>query len=161
MKTRRIIIRILVVLALIALGTAMFFIGRGHTVYFDNKTLEYEGETYKAFYRVNLHYKDYYDGEKTSKLGARDRGAATCTGSSYTVTFEIIENKGDEPKLVEYTIKLPMDIDGIIFNIPGFMAGLPEEAYISEFVPVPSTETEAEETTDEMGGMDDMGLGDF
>lgn len=152
MKTRRIIIRILAVLALIALGVAMFFIGRGHTIYFDNKTLEYEGETYKAFYRVTVYNAE---GERLSKLAARERGSDEQMGGSYKMTLEIVENKGDEPKTVECTLKLPMRIDGIIVNLPGYLAGLPEEAYISEFIPAPVTETEAEETTD------DMGLGDF
>ncbi len=32
-------------------------------------------------------------------------------------------------------------MDGVIVNIPGYMAGLPEEAWMSEFI---STPTEAE-----------------
>lgn len=152
MKTRRIIIRIIAVLALIALGAAMFFIGRGHSIYFDNKTLEYEGETYKAFYRVTVYNEK---GEKLSKLAARERGSDEKMGSDYKMTLEIIENKGDEPKTVVCDLKLPMGIDGVIVNLPGYLAGLPEEAYISEFIPAPVTETEPEETTD------DMGLGEF
>ena len=53
------------------------------------------------------------------------------------------------------TFELPMGIDGVIINLPGYFAGLPEEAYMSAFIPAPVTETEPEETTD------DMGLGEF
>lgn len=153
MKTRRILIRVLAILALVALGAVMFVIGRGHTVYLDNKTLEYEGETYKAFYRVTV-YKA--DGEKLTKLSARERGSDEVIGGSYKMTLEIIENKGDAEKYVECTLALPMNMDGVIINLPAYVAGLPEEAYMSEFIPAPIIETEPEETTDEFG-MGDLG----
>ena len=41
----------------------------------------------------------------------------------------------------------------LIINLPGYMAGLPEEAYLEEFIPAPSTEKddEAPPTTDDIG----------
>ena len=39
-KTRRVLFAFLLVLVLVAVAAAMMVIGRGHTVYFDNKTLE-------------------------------------------------------------------------------------------------------------------------
>ena len=47
MKARRLIIRIAAVLVLVVIGVIMSIIGRGHTIYLDNKTLEYDGQTYK------------------------------------------------------------------------------------------------------------------
>ncbi len=43
-------------------------------------------------------------------------------------------------------------------NLPGFLAGLPEEAWMSEFVPIVSQETAEEEVPagDEFG-MEDIG----
>ena len=54
MKTkRRLIFPTLMVLLLAAIAACMMVIGRGHTVYLDNKTLEdYNGQTCKAFDRV-------------------------------------------------------------------------------------------------------------
>ena len=46
MKTRRLVIRVAAVLVLIIVGIIMSIIGRGHTIYLDNKTLEYNGQTY-------------------------------------------------------------------------------------------------------------------
>ena len=40
-------------------------------------------------------------------------------------------------------------MDGVIINIPGYLAGLPENAYISEFVAVPTAEELQEETPGE------------
>ena len=58
MKARRLIIRIAAVLVLVVIGVIMSIIGRGHTIYLDNKTLEYDGQTYKAPYKVTV----YVDG---------------------------------------------------------------------------------------------------
>ena len=47
---RRILFSVLMVLILVVIAAVMMVIGRGHTIYFDNKTLEdYQGQTYKAF----------------------------------------------------------------------------------------------------------------
>ena len=48
-------------------------------------------------------------------------------------------------------------MDGIIINLPGYLAGLPEEAYLSEFVPA-VTESPDEEV---VLPSDDMALGDI
>ena len=46
MKKKNIILfRVLAVAALLVIAAAMMWIGRGHTVYVDNKTFEYEGQT--------------------------------------------------------------------------------------------------------------------
>ena len=55
-------------------------------------------------------------------------------------------------------------MDGIIINLTAYLAGLPEDVYMSEFIPAPETE-ENEETTaegDEFGleGMDGMDMSD-
>ena len=97
MKARRLIIRIAAVLVLVVIGVIMSIIGRGHTIYLDNKTLEYDGQTYK--------------------------------------------------------IPVPKNMDGVILNIPGYLAGLPQEAYITEFVPAVTEEPVDDEVP---GGEDDL-----
>ena len=42
----------------------MMVIGRGHTVYMDNKTIEYDGQTYNSFYKVDV----YVDGERCCQV---------------------------------------------------------------------------------------------
>ena len=37
-----------------------------------------------------------------------------------------------------YKIPVPKNMDGVIINIPGYLAGLPEEAYLSEFIAAPT-----------------------
>lgn len=153
---RRIVFILLTVLVLVAIAGCMMVIGRGHTVYFDNKTLEgYEGQDYKAFERVVV----TVNGEEVAKLGKRERGMATWIGQSFKMTLEITEKKGDEPVVKEISIKLPYSMDGIVVNLPAYLAGLPEEAWMSEFVPAVTEEPPEEEpgAGDEFG---DLGLGE-
>ena len=60
------------------------------------------------------------------------------------MTLEMTEKKGEEPVVKEISLKLPYDMDGIVVNLPALLAGLPEEAWLSEFVPA-VTEAPVEE----------------
>ena len=156
-KTRRLMFQIGTVLLLLVIAACMMVIGRGHTVYFDNKTLEYDGTTYDAPYKVTV----YVGGEQAAKLNAKELGMATTIGQNFEMELKIMEVKGGDETRETYQLKLPRSIDGIVVNLPGFLAGLPEEAWMSEFVPiVPESSSEEEEVP---GGdefeMED--LGDF
>ncbi len=134
MKTRRLVIRVAAVLVLIIVGIIMSIIGRGHTIYLDNKTLEYNGQTYKAPYKVTIYVGD----EQLTKLYDKERGSTTCLGQTFTVTLEVMETKNGSEEMQTYKIPVPKNMDGVIINIPGYLAGLPEEAYLSEFVAAPT-----------------------
>ena len=134
MKTRRLVIRVAAVMVLIIVGIIMSIIGRGHTIYLDNKTLEYNGQTYKAPYKVTIYVGD----EQLTKLYDKERGSTTCLGQTFTVTLEVMETKNGSEEMQTYKIPVPKNMDGVIINIPGYLAGLPEEAYLSEFVAAPT-----------------------
>ena len=142
MKARKWIIRIAAIVVLIVLGVIMSIIGRGHTIYLDNKTLEYDGQTYKAPYKVTI----TVGGEELTKLYDKERGSTTCLGQTFTVTLEIMETKNGAEEVQTYKIPIPKNMDGVIINIPGYLAGLPEEAYLTEFVPVATEEPDDSET---------------
>jgi len=161
MKTkRRIAFCLLLLLILVGIAAAMMVIGRGHTIYLDNKTLEdYHGQEYKAAHKIVVTVK----GEEVAKLNQRDRGMAIWIGQNFRMTLEVTQEKGGEPETREISLKLPYDMDGIIVNLPAVLAGLPEEAWLSEFIPAETEEEEEEELPgegDEFGFGDDMGLGD-
>lgn len=134
MKTRRLVIRVAAVLVLIIVGIIMSIIGRGHTIYLENKTLEYNGQTYKAPYKVTIYVGD----EQLTKLYDKERGSTTCLGQTFTVTLEVMETKNGSEEMQTYKIPVPKNMDGVIINIPGYLAGLPEEAYLSEFIAAPT-----------------------
>lgn len=156
MKKKAILIRLIALALCVALGAVMMVIGRGHTIYLDNKTLEdYQGQEYKSFEKVVISVK----GEEDIKLAKRERDMATCMGQSFHMTLEITEKKGDQPRVEEIDLKLPYNMDGIIVNLPALLAGLPEEAWMTEFIPAPEPEeTEEPDVGDEFGMGEDLGM---
>ena len=150
---RRMLFSLLLVLVLVGIAAAMMVIGRGHTVYFDNKTLEdYQGQEYKAADKIVVTVK----GEEVAKLSKRDRGMATWIGQNFKMILEVTQEKGGEPEIREIDLKLPYNMDGIIINLPAILADLPEEAWLSEFIPAVKEEPAEEEVP---GEGDDFGLG--
>jgi len=149
---RKWVFRIGAVVLLVAIAACMMVIGRGHTMYFDNKKLEYGGQTYDTYRRINV----IVNGEQVAKLSAKDRGMATFMGQKLSFDIEVTKEKGDDPITYSYTVNVPYKEDGIILNLPGMIAGLPQEAYTSIFVPMVTEEDNAEEeiVIDEFGMTD-------
>ena len=146
---KRLAVRAAFVALLVCLGGVMLVIGRGHTVYFDNKTLEYNGQTYQTPYKVVVYIK----GEQVAKLYAKERGMTTHIGQNFSMALGITQEKGGEEQILEVAQKLPYNMDGVIINLPGSLAGLPEEAYLSEFIAVPTAEELQEEAPSEDEGL--------
>ena len=63
---------------------------------------------------------------------------------------------GEEEEIVKLT--LPYGWDGIVVNVPGYLAGLPQDAWMTEFVSAPEPETAGDE---EVPDEDDVPMGDF
>ena len=143
---KRFFIRLATVLVLIGIAVLMYFLGRGHTVYFDNKKLEYDGVTYDTPYKVEV----YVGGERVAKLYDKERGSSICIGANFKIELKVTQEKGGTETEETYSIKLPYDKDGLIVNLPGLMAGLPEDAWMSEFISTEEAQPEDEEVvTDE------------
>ena len=145
---RKWIFRGCTLLVILLIAALMFIIGRGHTVYIDNKTLEYNGETYNALQKVEV----WVNGERLSKLSKRDRTMTTTIGNNFQMKLINTVNKGDEPTEVTVNLSLPYGWDGILVNIPGYLANLPQEAWMTEFIiePTPPEEGEEEPGEDEI-----------
>ena len=156
MKTtkRSWIIRIAFVLVLVLVAVLMLRIGRGHTVYFDNRALDKDGHSVGAPYKITV----YVNGEQISKLYDKERCMVTNIGDSLELTVEVMQQKGGSETTETYKLTLPHSIDSVIINLPAYMAGLPEEAYLEEFIPAPSADLNDEEVPNTE---DDMGLGDI
>ncbi|MBQ7724225.1 MAG: hypothetical protein IJT63_01335 [Lachnospiraceae bacterium] len=152
---KRLVVRLIAILAIIALAVVMFIIGRGHTVYFDNKEIEYNGKTYGTKYSVEI----LVNGEKVAKLKDGDRGMANTMGQNFSMELLVKEEKEGNAQKMKVGLPLPYNMDGIIINLPALMAGLPSDAYMSEFIPVPSDEElqDEEVVTDEMEGLMNFG----
>ncbi len=151
---RQFLFRLGAVVLLLAIAAVMMVIGRGHSIYLDNKALEFEGTTYETPYKVVV----FVDGQQVAKLYDNERGAAVCIGQKFEMTLEITQEKGGEEVTSEHKIKLPYNMDGVIINLPGYLAGLPQEAYISEFVPAVE---EVDVSTEEIPAGDEFSMGDI
>ena len=149
MKNKRaLLFRLAAILLLIAIAAVMMVIGRCHTVYFDNKAIDYEGKTYETPYKVEVTVKD----DKVAKLYNNERGMATWIGQNFKMTLGITQEKGGEEVTESYAIKLPYNMDGIVINLPAYLAGLPQEAYLTEFISLVADDEPVEEiVTDEFG----------
>ena len=156
MKTtkRSWIIRIAFVLVLVLVAVLMLRIGRGHTVYFDNRALDKDGQSVAAPYKITV----YVNGEQISKLYDKERCMVTNIGDKLELTVEVMQQKGGSETTETYKLTLPHSIDSVIINLPAYMAGLPEEAYLEEFIPAPSADLDDEEVPNTE---DDMDLGDI
>ena len=157
MKKRRILFCAGTILLLIAIAALMMVIGRGHTIYFDNKNLEVDGQKYEAVRRINVNV----DGEQVAKLSKKERGMATCMGQKFKFDIEVIREKGGDSEFYTYNIEIPYGMDGLVVNLPGMIAELPFEACTEEFIPAPTVEEEEEPTPeDELDdGLDDFDMG--
>lgn len=145
---RKLLFRAGTVLVLLLIAAAMFVVGRGHTIYIDNKTFENGDQTYSAFYKTTV-----YDNDKeVAKLMKRERGMATWIGQNFKMKLEVTREKGGEAVTYPFELKLPYSMDGIIVNLPAMLAGLPPEQYMTQFVPqTPQTsEVDEEVVTEEL-----------
>lgn len=151
-KKRRFLFRAAAILLLLLIAGVMFIIGRGHTIYLDNKSIEYEGQTYSSPYKIVVNV----NGEQAAKLYDKERGKSICIGQKFTMSLEITETKGGSEETRTIALSLPYNMDGIVINLPALLAGLPQEVYLSEFISAPVEIIDEEPVTDEFGIPDDM-----
>lgn len=151
---RRLLFRAAAIVIILAIAAVMFVIGRGHTIYFDNKETSYNGQAVEPFYKVVVTVGD----QKPAKLSAGDRGMGEVMGQKLSMTVEITDTEGASPHAHKVSMSIPYNMDGITINVPALMAGMPEEAYLSEFIiEVPDTgATDEEIVTDEFDLGEDM-----
>ncbi len=127
---RKLLFRLIALLLIIGIAAWMFVIGRGHTIYFDNKPLEANGETYSSPYQIQV----LVDGESVCKLKEGDRGMATTMGQDFEMILAITQEKDAKKQGVKVSLKLPYNMDGIIINLPALLGGASEDVYRSEFI---------------------------
>ena len=111
--------RLVVLAALIALGVWLFYIGREHQIFLDNKTL---GE-FKALEQVNVSI----NGGEVSELMTRERDVKKVVGPKFEIKAEIFDDDGEIAK----TITKEIEIDNlckfqfskdIMINLPALAA---------------------------------------
>ena len=138
---RKLLVRLIAFLAVIGIAAWMFVIGRGHTIYFDNKPLEADGQTYESPYQIQV----LVDGESIGKLKEGDRGMTTTMGQDFEMILAVTPKKDAKKQGAKVSLKLPYSMDGIIINLPALLGGASEDVYRSEFIQTAVEEEEDEE----------------
>ena len=140
MKARKWIFRIAALAIVVVIAAVMFKIGRGHTVYFDNKEITGpDGTVYAAPYEAEV----FVDGTSVGKLKSGERGMSSIMGQEFDMKLVIRMKKDGKRAEGSVTVQVPYDLDGIILNIPAMLGGAAEDVYMEEFIPaVVEEETE-------------------
>lgn len=109
--------RLVVLVALIALGVWLFFIGREHQIYLDNRPL---GE-YRALEQVNVSI----NGGETAELMTRERDVRKAVGVRFELKADVFDENGDVVNTITRTIE-PKCSKDIMINLPALAGGAEE-----------------------------------
>lgn len=150
---KTVLYRIGIVLVLVIIAVIMIFIGRKHIIYLDNKTLDYDGGTVSALYKIEATVKN----NDTKKLYQRERGEVTIMGQHTTLHLVITDKKGGKEREVSYPLHIPFGKDAVVINMPALLEGLDESVWMTDFVSL-ATQTTA---VDEEVVLTDDGMGDI
>jgi hypothetical protein len=93
--------RIAVLCLILMLSAWLFYIGREHQVFLDNRTIETDGQSFRAlpFVKVSV------AGKPSIELMPRDRDVSAAVGPRFTVKVEVMDEFGEEvEKVVEKEI---------------------------------------------------------
>ena len=115
--------RIILLAGLCGLGVWLFYIGREHQIFLDNKTL---GE-YKALEQVNVSI----NGGEAAELMERERDVRKAVGPKFELKAEVFDENGDVVNTITKTVTVAFSKD-IMINLPALVGGA--EAFI---VPAP------------------------
>ena len=142
MKNRKsLLYKLLAVSFLIIICIIMMIIGRGHTIYLDNKTKNINGQNYSSFYKAVI----IVNGKEVARLGDGDRGEAISIGQNFNMTIKITPNKNDKETISNCSIPIPYNKDQVILNLPTLLSGLKEQDYMEEFIPLTVVENKEED----------------
>ena len=146
--------RIAAVAFILILAGLMMIIGRGHTIYLDDKTMEKNGKTYQAVYRIDVSVAG--SSQEAQTLYERERVLVKNMGQKATLNLKVMQVKGGDKVPVDYTISIPYSMDGVIINLPALLAGEGPDVYMSEFVTIPDVADKSAEVvvTDEFAVTD-------
>ena len=106
--------RIIVLAGLIALGFWLFYVGREHQIFLDNKAVN----DYKPLEQVNVSI----NGGEAAELMARDRGMKKAVGPEFELKAEILDEKGEVVNTITRTVKIGCSKD-IMISLPMLAGG--------------------------------------
>ncbi len=131
------ILRLLLLAAIVALSAWLFYIGREHQVFLDNKTLEVDGKSFRALKLVRVSV----NGGDPIEFMPRDRDVVKVIGPTFKIRVEVMDEYGEElEKTIDRALKPGFSKD-MMLSLPLLAAD--REDYI---LPPPTTQQTAAES---------------
>ena len=106
--------RLIILAALVGLGLWLFWIGREHQIYLDNKTLN----DYSALEQVNVSL----NGGEVVELMKRDRDMKKVVGPKFELKAEVFDENGEIINTITKTIE-PKCSKDIMISLPALAGG--------------------------------------
>jgi hypothetical protein len=127
----------LIVVLLVSVG--LFYIGREHKVFLDNKTIEVEGQSFRALKFVRVTVAD----NPSVELMPRDRDLSKVVGPSFKLKVEVLDEFGEEvEKTIEKELKPGFDKD-MMLSMPLLAADRNDYILPAPTVQAPPPESDA------------------
>ena len=151
---RRFIIRTVAIVLVLLFGVLMYFMGRQHTILFDNKTVTVDGQELRALQLVEVQV----DNLEVLELAARDRDKAVVTRQSHQITITYTDSDWND---ISFTrkFKVPVGEDMSIISIPTLVADpdAPQSLWLTRYelpkLAVAPAPEETEIVTDDLSAL--------
>jgi len=114
----RVLQRIVALCFIVAFSAFLFYIGREHQIFIDNKTIELENNSFRApkFIRVSV------NDASPIELMARDRDLLKVVGPSFRLKLEVMDEYGEQvEKVIEKEFRLDFTKD-VMLSVPLILA---------------------------------------
>ena len=130
--------RIVALCLIVAFSTFLFYIGREHQIFIDNKTIELESESFRALKFITVSV----NGASPIELMARDRDLVKVVGPSFRFKLEVMDEYGEEvERVIEKELRLDFTKD-VMLSMPLMAAD--RDDYI---LPPPTVQASPEQDT--------------
>jgi hypothetical protein len=128
--------RIAALCIIVVFSAFLFYIGREHQVFIDNKTIELEGRSFRALKLIMVSV----NGASPIELMARDRDLVKVVGPSFRIKLEVMDEYGVEvEKVIEKELRLGF-VKDVMLSMPLMAAGRDDYILPPPTVKVPPPE---------------------
>jgi len=133
---KRLVIRLILLALLVVLCFLLYYYGKEHEILLDNKTVEINGQSYKAveFVRITVNG----DAAKPIELYGKERDVVKVSGPSHRIKVEIVDEDSDKVIKTEERDFNFGKISSLMISIPAVAEKAPDV-----YLPLPGAMTQA------------------
>ena len=124
-------VRLAVILLIIILAVFLYHYGKQHNIYVDNRTIEIDGVEYKAIEWAEVSV----DGRDAKEYYPRTRQEEVVQRQKHSIHI-LYEDEDFNQFEVDAEFTIPLNEKEIVLSLPALVAGLGEDKYLVEFVPM-------------------------